>query len=484
MTLAGGGQVGRRLLAVAVLLAAAACGDDGGSDDTTGTTAPTSAPLRVDGCAGDIVLVSTVTGEYEETGDIAGLTRDGEIRPITDTGDVFGPSISPDGSEVVVAAVGAGGEVSDSFGPYRLDIVVMDVDGSNRRTVVDAEDGRTPDWSPDGEHIAYVERGDPDSDADPDRIHVVAADGSDDHQLVVHEGPEIDADPAWSADGEQLAFVRRAEDGASQVMVAAADGTGAEVVHESPAWVGAPVWSPDGERLAFPAGETSQVGTLVVLTLATGAVVEGLPSVEGLSWAPSGRLYGFARPPAVGDFTGRWRVVELEPDGDGFARGRAIGAVDEVGFLYTDFSVDVAACLGPDAPPLTTEADEPETLVIAHPDTGEDVGVMTREQAVAIALDGRDGSSADGSMLVYGDETTHAALAAVTPNLAPAAGPHGEGDPPPGPGPETLTVPEGELVWLVAVDGGMTVLDASNGEQLSAGGGPALQLPDVPDLAP
>jgi hypothetical protein len=30
----------------------------------------------------------------------------------------------------------------------------------------------------------------------------------------------------------------------------------------------------------------------------------------------------------------------------------------------------------------------------------------------------------------------------------------------------------------------MVVLDAANGEQLAAGGGPSPTLPDIPDLAP
>src|SRR5690606_8694033 len=132
-------------------------------------------------------------------------------------------------------------------------------------------------------------------------------------------------------------------------------------------------------------------------------------------------LYAFARPPAIADFSGMWRVAELGPGPDGgFATGRPLDAVDPVGFLYTDYRVDVAACTGADAPPLTTEADEPETLVITHPATGEDVAVLPPDQASALALGHLSDEPPDlatDTLLAYGDEATNAAIQAATDGL-------------------------------------------------------------------
>ena len=88
--------------------------------------------------------------------------------------------------------------------------------------------GYAPAWSPDGQRIAFVTRGD---------LWVADADGTHTGELVA------DADqPAWSPNGRRLAFAR---DGS--VWTIRADG-----LDERRLAVGAhPAWSPDGERLAF-----------------------------------------------------------------------------------------------------------------------------------------------------------------------------------------------------------------------------------------
>src|SRR5262245_24048423 len=60
--------------------------------------------------------------------------------------------------------------------------------------------------------------------------------------------------PAWSPDGQRLAFAAIV-DGGSSIYVVNADGTdGRYLVHAQPRNTG-PVWSPDGLQLAYTAGE-------------------------------------------------------------------------------------------------------------------------------------------------------------------------------------------------------------------------------------
>jgi hypothetical protein len=88
--------------------------------------------------------------------------------------------------------------------------------------------GYAPSWSPTGERIAFVTKGD---------LWVADADGSHRAQLVKDAN-----DPAWSPNGRRLAFTRDGD-----VYTVRADG-----LDERHLARGAhPAWSPDGERLAF-----------------------------------------------------------------------------------------------------------------------------------------------------------------------------------------------------------------------------------------
>ena len=84
-----------------------------------------------------------------------------------------------------------------------------------------AED-HDPDWSPDGEKLAfYSDR--PGSSCCGTVWTINASDGSGATNLT--NGSIFDADPAWSPDGSRIAFVRDAGGQNFQVWTALADGT-------------------------------------------------------------------------------------------------------------------------------------------------------------------------------------------------------------------------------------------------------------------
>jgi len=120
-------------------------------------------------------------------------------------------------------------------------------------------DGADPAFSPDGSQVAYV--GD---SATPDTagIFIAAADGTHPHQLVSLPDPltEEARDPHFSPDGSRLVFDRVSRDGLRTVDVWMVNTDGTDL-HQLTAALSSQHarWSPDGSHLLFE-GTTSGTG--------------------------------------------------------------------------------------------------------------------------------------------------------------------------------------------------------------------------------
>jgi Tol biopolymer transport system component len=165
------------------------------------------------------------------------------------------PSWSPDGSQILFSRQ-HGGQMEDAqrcfFGfcftiPARphWKLGIVETDGSDFYEPPSSDFSQAPDWSPAGDRIVY-------SDEQGLRVQDRAGEVS---YLITHDAN--DTSPVWSPDGQRVAFTRRQHDH-WEVYVVDADGRNLRRLTDTPlnpsgqvANSVAPAWSPDGQSLAF-----------------------------------------------------------------------------------------------------------------------------------------------------------------------------------------------------------------------------------------
>ncbi len=153
-----------------------------------------------------------------------------------------------------------------------------------------------PQWSPDGDRIAFSARPTPKADdGSQSDLWVVTVAGGERMKLLENPGP--DASPRWSPDGTTIAYLSR-DDRFGQTEIRTIPARGGPPTRIAPQfrWQPGPVtWSPDGRTLSFSStvGTTSQLFSVP----ASGGFPRQLSRVDGVMSAPSfsadGRVAAF-----------------------------------------------------------------------------------------------------------------------------------------------------------------------------------------------
>ena len=226
----------------------------------------------------------------------------------------FSPALSPDGSRVAYAMVVKANDSSE--------IVTSALDGSDLRKLtsnkaVDAY----PAWSPDGTQIAFY------SDRAMRQAHglhlyIMDSDGSDERSLVSSSLISARQPPAWSPDGSRIAFAAIQSDPTelgytTRYIVHTVRPDGSDLTELGDA-ASSPAWSPDGTRIAFirEGDETRGLYTMDPdggdQRLLWSFDIDGNYWYNNLSWSPDGSeiLYGSASV----DFSGPVPVVVVGVD--------------------------------------------------------------------------------------------------------------------------------------------------------------------------
>jgi Tol biopolymer transport system component len=153
------------------------------------------------------------------------------------------PNWSPDGKQITFAIVGVG-------------IFVIDLDGTNKRMVVEDRGAGKPDWSPDGRQLVFVsDRHGPEKPKasrggwfDPENLFIVNIASGQIRQLTNYDS--INTHPDWSPDGKQIAFVSSMDDD-WEIFVINVDSGYLRQLTQNKECDWDPKWSPSGDAIAF-----------------------------------------------------------------------------------------------------------------------------------------------------------------------------------------------------------------------------------------
>jgi TolB protein len=156
------------------------------------------------------------------------------------------PAWAPDGKRIVFQSSPASGS----------GISVINVNGTGFRRLTDDLEG-VPQWSPDGKTIAFALGTSRAGNTATYGIWLMNPDGSNQRQLTFPpqhpDGGSLigsDSMPDWSPDGEQIAFTRRYRH-REDIYTIRPDGTGLRRLTKEVGQHFSPAWSPNGRRIVF-----------------------------------------------------------------------------------------------------------------------------------------------------------------------------------------------------------------------------------------
>ena len=142
----------------------------------------------------------------------------------------------------------------DAAGETRHSLQIADADGFNRQALLESDAAlMSPAWSPDGNHLAYVS-----FEGDSSSVFMQNIRTGQREELAAHEG--INSAPAFSPDGGRLAMTL-SKDGNPEIYVLRLAGNSLQRITRHRAIDTEPNWSPDGSRLIFTSdrGGTPQI---------------------------------------------------------------------------------------------------------------------------------------------------------------------------------------------------------------------------------
>jgi dipeptidyl aminopeptidase/acylaminoacyl peptidase len=178
-----------------------------------------------------------------------------EVRLTDYYGEDTLPDLSPDGRYVAF--------VSDRSG--NRDIYILEIETQElKRLTYHYGDDSNPAWSPDGSKIAFHSNRDGNNE-----IYTIETkcaeipEGCPDEVIRLTNIIYDDLEPEWSPDGEKIAFMS-ARDGNLEIYTMNSDGTKVTRLTYNPGIDGFPTWSPDGSMIAYHSARDENIDIYVM----------------------------------------------------------------------------------------------------------------------------------------------------------------------------------------------------------------------------
>jgi TolB protein len=159
-------------------------------------------------------------------------------------GHAIHPEWSPDGTKIIYSTD------DDRYPPAKnpTDIIVVELATAKTTMLIkgDQDVNTYPQWSPDMKFIVWRRLLMPERNSE---VFVANADGSDPHNIT--NNPAFDGWPAWSPDGQLIAFASNRNSSGYQIFVMNPDGSDVRLVANTEGRATSPRWSPDSKTIYF-----------------------------------------------------------------------------------------------------------------------------------------------------------------------------------------------------------------------------------------
>jgi TolB protein len=166
-----------------------------------------------------------------DKGDLYRMQPDGQHPELVrqDVGYTVRPQWSPDGQWIAYSHVE----------PKNSGIMMLSPDGRNSIRVTESLNDASPAWSPDNQHIAFVRY---------TSLNRVRTNGQ---EMETMSDLSVNQDPSFSPDSQRIAFSASPNGQVDSLYLMETDGTGLTRLDTGNCAVRNPAWSPDGEWIAF-----------------------------------------------------------------------------------------------------------------------------------------------------------------------------------------------------------------------------------------